>query len=143
MNLKILFEKYEEIIKYLIVGVMTTVVSLAIYYGCVFTFLDPQIAWQLQAANILSWIGAVTFAYVMSRKFVFKSMREDWLNEASAFYSSRLATLVMDMAIMFVMVTFFGGNDKIAELVVQVVVTIANYILSKAFVFTENDRKRD
>lgn len=143
MNFKIFIEKYEELIMYLIVGVMTTIVSLAIYYGCVFTFLDPQTAWQLQAANILSWIGAVTFAYVMSRKFVFKSTRKDWLNEASAFYSSRLATLFMDMAIMFVMVTLCWVNDKIARLVVQVVVTVANYILSKVFVFTKNDRRFD
>ena len=36
-----LYRKYEEIINYLIVGVLTTVVSLAIYYGSVLTFLNP------------------------------------------------------------------------------------------------------
>jgi len=41
----------------------------------------------------------------------------------------------MDMAIMFVMVTLCGLNDKLAKLVVQVIVTVANYIFSKLFVF--------
>ena len=68
-----LYKKYRELVNYLIVGVLTTVVSLGIYYGCVWTFLDPGDAFQLQAANILSWIGAVAFAYVTNRRYVFES----------------------------------------------------------------------
>ena len=128
-------KKYNEIIRYLIVGALTTVVSLGVYYICVLTVLDPPSALQLQVANILSWIAAVTFAYIMSRIFVFQSKRKDWLQEAAAFYSSRMLTLFMDMAIMLVMVTLCGVNDKLAKLVVQVVVTVANYIFSKLFVF--------
>lgn len=128
-------KNYGEIIRYLIVGVLTTVVSLGVYYVCVLTFLNPQSALQLQAANVLSWIAAVTFAYITSRIYVFQSKRKDWLQEAAAFYSSRLLTLFMDMAIMFVVVTLCGMNDKLGKLVVQVVVTIANYIFSKLFVF--------
>ena len=37
-----LYKKYKEIINYLIFGVLTTVVSLATYYICVFTFLNPE-----------------------------------------------------------------------------------------------------
>ena len=128
-------EKYGEIVRYLIVGVLTTIVSLGAYYGCVFTFLNPKSALQLQLANVLSWIVAVTFAYVMSRIYVFQSTRKNVLQEIVSFYSSRLLTLFMDMAIMFVMVTLLGINDKIAKLVVQMVVTVANYVFSKIFVF--------
>lgn len=124
-----------EIIRYLFVGVLTTIVSLGVYYTSVLTFLDPQIAWQLQLANIISWVAAVTFAYIASRKFVFQSKRTDWFKEAAAFYSSRLATLFMDMSIMFLMVTMCHLSDKLSKLVVQVVVTVANYVLSKMFVF--------
>lgn len=128
-------EKYGEIVRYLIVGVLTTIVSLGAYYGCVFTFLNPKSALQLQLANVLSWIVAVTFAYVMSRIYVFQSKRKNVLQEIVSFYSSRLLTLFMDMAIMFVMVTLLRINDKIAKLIVQVVVTVANYVFSKIFVF--------
>ena len=114
---------------------LTSIVSLGAYYGCVFTFLNPKSALQLQLANVLSWIVAVTFAYVMSRIYVFQSKRKNVLQEIVSFYSSRLLTLFMDMAIMFVMVTLLGINDKIAKLVVQVVVTVANYVFSKIFVF--------
>ena len=57
------------------------------------------------------------------------------LKEAAAFVGARVATLLMDMLCMFVMVTCMGLSDKIAKLVVQVIVTVANYIFSKIFVF--------
>lgn len=130
-----LYKKYKEIVNYLIVGGLTTVVSLAVYYGCVLTFLDPRDGVQLQAANIISWIAAVTFAYFTNRKFVFESKNTNKLREAAAFYGSRVLTLLMDMACMFVMVTLCGVNDKLAKLVVQVIVTVGNYVLSKFLVF--------
>ena len=71
----------------------------------------------------------------MSRFFVFQSKRKNWIRESLSFYSSRVLTLFMDMSIMFVMVTLCGLNDKLAKLVVQVVVTVVNYIFSKLFVF--------
>lgn len=134
-QIKELYNKYKELINYLIVGVLTTVVSLGTYYGCVLTFLDPQSAVQLQVANILSWIAAVTFAYFTNRKYVFESTNRNMLQEAAKFYASRLSTLGMDMAIMFIGVTWLGFNDKVMKLVVQVVVTITNYVISKFLVF--------
>ena len=133
--MKDLYIKYREIISYLIVGGLTTVVSLVTYYACVLTVLDPNHPVQLQCANIISWIAAVAFAYVTNRRFVFQSKNKHMLREAGAFVASRVSTLVMDMALMFVMVTLGGLNDKIAKLAVQVVVTVANYVLSKFFVF--------
>lgn len=130
-----LYEKYREIIAYLIVGICTTIVSLAVYYFCVLTFLNPEDAIQLQLANIISWVCAVLFAYFTNRKFVFKSQSDEVGKEFSSFVGSRVATLLMDMGIMFLAVTVLGFNDKIAKLVVQVVVTVGNYVLSKFWVF--------
>ena len=126
---------------YLVVGVLTTVVSLGVYYTCVLTFLNPQNAIQLQAANVISWVAAVTFAYFTNRIFVFRSKDPRMLREAAKFYSARLGTLLMEMAVMFLMVTAAGLNDKIAKLVVQVLVTVANYVFSKLFVFRSNKKE--
>lgn len=131
--------KYREIINYIIVGVLTTVVSLGVYYGCVLLFLNPKDPFQLQIANILSWIAAVTFAYFTNRRFVFQSKNDEILLEAIKFYASRVSTLLMDMGIMFVTVTLVNMNDKIAKLLVQVIVTILNYVFSKLFVFNKKE----
>jgi putative flippase GtrA len=130
-----LYLKYKEIVNYLIVGVLTTVVSLGIYYICTVTFLNPKNAFQLQVANIISWICAVIFAYFTNRKYVFESKNPNILKEASSFFVARIGTLLMDMGIMFVCVTLIGMNDKISKIISQVVVIISNYIFSKLFVF--------
>ncbi len=130
-----LYIRYKEIIRYLMVGVLTTVVSLGVYYGLVLTILDPTNPILLQLANILSWIAAVTFAYFASRKFVFESHSTQIREEAVRFYMARVGTLLLDMLIMFVSVTLLYMNDKIAKLLVQVVVTVLNYVFSKFLVF--------
>ena len=43
-----LYKKYEEIVNYLIVGVLTTVVSLVVKWGLLFTILNAKNAFQLQ-----------------------------------------------------------------------------------------------
>ena len=134
-KIKELYFKYKEIINYLIVGGLTTVVSLVVYYGSVLTFLNPENPIQLQIANTISWIAAVTFAYFTNRKYVFESKEKNKIKEASKFVTSRILTLLMDMFIMWLGVTILHGSDKIMKLVSQVVITIANYVFSKFLVF--------
>ena len=133
--IKELFYKYEEIISYLIVGGLTTMVSLITYYLLVYTILDPNIGIELQIANIVSWIFSVTFAYFTNRKYVFKSKNKISFKEGISFYISRIGTLFLDMLMMYVFVTVLGFNDKIIKFVVQIIVIILNYILSKFIVF--------
>ncbi len=130
-----LYKKYEELINYLIVGFLTTVISLISYYICVFTFLNPNNAIELQVANVISWIIGVSFAYITNRIFVFKSKDKNILKEIISFVSARVVTLLTDMFIMYLMVTIIGLNDKISKLVAQLVVIILNYLISKLLVF--------
>lgn len=130
-----LYKKYKEIINYMIVGTLTTIVALATYYICVFTFLNPENAIQLQIANVLSWIAGVVFAYFTNRKYVFNSKNPNKLKEAAMFTLSRLVTLILDMIIMGVGVSILKFSDKIVKLISQVVVVIGNYVFSKLFVF--------
>lgn len=142
-KIKELYLKYKEIINYLIFGVLTTVVSLVTYYICVYTILDPNNAVQLQIANVISWIISVAFAYITNRKFVFESKEKNKIKEASKFVTSRIVTLIMDMAIMYVGVTALKFNDKIMKLISQVVVIVMNYILSKILVFKKEKNNKN
>ena len=134
-KIKELYKQYKEIVNYLIFGVLTTIISLIIYYVAVFTFLNPENAVQLQIANILSWIAGVTFAYVTNRKYVFESKDNDKIKEAGKFVLARITTLVMDMLIMWFGVIILSSNDKIVKLISQIVIIISNYVFSKIFVF--------
>ena len=138
-KIKELYLRYKELVNYFIVGVLTTLVNFVVYYGCVFTFLNPDNGFQLQAAIVLAWIAAVLFAYYANRKYVFESKNSDIIKEAAAFFAERLGTLLMEQGMMFVFVTALGFNDKIMKLIVQVLVMVANYVFSKFFVFNKKE----
>ena len=135
-----IYHKNEEIWNYLIVGTLTTLVSLCSYYIFVYTFLNPNIPLELQIANILSWIIAVLFAYITNRVFVFKSKEKNISKELTSFIGSRVSTLLIEMLTMFIFVSLLHINDKIIKIIAQILVIIGNYIISKLFVF-KKDKK--
>ncbi len=134
-RIRVLYKKYEELFNYLVVGGLTTVVSMALFYGCVWTVLDGTDAVQLQIANVISWSGAVLFAYVTNRRFVFHSRETNILREMSSFVLSRLLTLLLDMGVMFLLVTVMKADYNLSKLVSMVLVTVGNYVISKLLVF--------
>lgn len=136
-----IYKKHKEIINYIIVGGLTTVVSMAIFYGSTGTFLDGNNAVQLQIANVLSWIGSVIFAYFANRIFVFESKEKNILREFFAFVSSRVLTLLLDMGAMFVLSTLLQINYNISKIIAMVLVTVGNYVISKIFVFKKKEKK--
>lgn len=130
-----LIKKYEEFIRYIVIGVLTTIVSLVTYYLLVYTVFNPKIPLELQVTNIISWIISVTFAYFTNRSFVFKRDNKSNFKEAVEFYLSRISTLFLEMLLMYLLVTVLHFNDKIIKLVAQIIVILVNYFLSKFIVF--------
>ncbi len=133
--MKEIIKRNREIISYLIIGVLTTIVSLVSYCLLTITILSPNNPIELTIANIISWILSVLFAYITNRKYVFQSKDKNILKEASKFTLSRVTTLIIDILLMFIFVSLLHFNDKIIKLLVQVIIIILNYIFSKLLVF--------
>jgi len=132
-----LYKKYKEIINYLITGILTTLISISSYF-ILSIILDIDNNIYFIAANIISWICAIIFAYVTNKKFVFTSITEntkDTLKEFSLFAISRIATLLIELIFMFISVKILLINDKFAKVIAQIIIIILNYIISKIFVF--------
>jgi len=128
-----LYKKYEEIILYLIFGVLTTVVSLLSYF--IFSKLFNI---NYLISNIISWILSVLFAFITNKLYVFKSndkTNNKILKEIISFFSSRIFTFLIDMLMMYILVGLLKFNDMIIKIIVQFIVIVLNYILSKLFVF--------
>ncbi len=135
-KLKQLFKKYEEIIAYLIVGGLTTLVSWAAKFLTNFIFFKNTAyptSGQNLVLSIVNWTAGVIFAYFTNRKFVFKS-KEPMLKEAPKFVLSRVSTLILDVVVMQVLGAL-GMNVYAATIISAILVIIANYVFSKLFVF--------
>lgn len=139
-----LYKKYEEIINYLIIGGLTTVIGVGSKLLLLFTVLDQTNGVQLQIAEIISWVLAVLFAYFTNRAFVFKSKikGKKQTKEAFDFVKGRIFTQLIQMFIMWFFVTLLKLNSDfwvvVFTLICQVMQIVLNYIISKFLVFKKS-----
>ena len=131
VKIKELLKKYRELITYVIVGGMTTVVNFVVYR------VDMIFNMNMTLNLIISWVAAVLFAYFANKIIVFKSKENDVLTELLKFVSSRIASLIIEIVLMWVCVELFNWGEWIAKFPVAIFVVIINYIFSKLWVFTK------
>ena len=143
--IKQLREKYKHIIAYLIWGVVTTVINLA-----VFQVLSSGIHWNYQLANVIAWFVSVLVAYFTNKVWVFGSHYttvSDFLVEMLRFFFYRALTLVIDIVITFIGISVLGFKDPMGQFIVKVIdnviVIIANYVFSKWLIFKDNKQIED
>ena len=132
-KIKELYFKYKEVINYLFFGGCTFLVSIISFY-----LFNKVCGFNEHIANVISWILAVSFAYITNKKYVFESKtseKKDLLREISSFVSARLLTLVMEEIILVVGVNLLHIDSMIVKIIAQVVVIVSNYFLSKLFIF--------
>lgn len=132
-KIRILLEKYRELISYLFFGVLTTAVNFIVYLP-VYNILGLSAS----VSNMIAWVVAVVFAYFVNKIYVFRSL--DWsrktvIPELTKFVAARVLSGVLETGILLVTVDILGWNGNIWKFVTQVLVVISNYVFSKLIVF--------
>ena len=133
-----------EVFKYLFFGVLTTLVYMVTRVA--FFSLTQSATFSAVVANIV----AIIFAFVTNDYFVFNQVRTGWFRRLVKFFMARLATLVLDLALAYLLVTKYPQiigqfvNDNIAmvnmveTIFSQVLIIVLTYVLSKLLVFRDN-----
>jgi putative flippase GtrA len=122
-----------EMILYIVFGVATTVINILVC-GLCYDILH----WNILAANTVAWILAVIFAFITNKLYVFQSKSFEkslFLRELVTFMGARLLSLGVDSLGMWLLVEQLGGNVWIAKVLMNVIVIIMNYVLSKLIIF--------
>ena len=137
-KIKALCIKYREILVYIIVGGMTTVVS----WGCKFLWgaiFYPGVTIPTVAQNtvlvIVENVAGILFAYYPNRRWVFQSREEKILPEFLGFVTSRLGTWGLSLLLNLLFVNVFHIDYRITTIIVAVFVIVGNYLISKLLVF--------
>lgn len=132
---KILTKDWRSILMYLIMGGWTTVVNIVVYWICEEMFhLDYRIS------TTVAWVFAVVFAYIVNKRFVFKSVTNTWRDrfaEMGSFFGFRVLSFFMDLGTMMVLVGLLSINGTVSKILANVIVLVANYIFSKKFIFKD------
>ena len=142
MMLSDLFRKYKSFIAYAFFGVCTTLVNLLCYRLFYFALGLPNVP-----ATGIAWLFAVLFAFVTNKLWVFES--KSWsvsvmLPEVAKFFVCRIATGILDVAMMWLSVDKMHWNAMAWKLISNIIVIVLNYVASKLVIFvkkTEEESK--
>lgn len=134
-----------ELLRYVIAGGLTTLLSF-----CVFSLFCMAVSpehtvnsatdAQALTGNVVSWVVAVLFAFWINRRMVFRVRGGEAsliLKELGQFVFSRLISLaIFELGLMWFLLQM-GLSNFISKLIVQVLVIVFNYVVSKFWIFAK------
>ncbi len=126
-----------QAVRYVFFGGCTTMVNLVTYY-LLRQFLGIDITVSNTAAIFLS----ILFAYVVNKLFVFEHRTDSaaaLLKEAGSFIGMRLGTMLVEVLGVVLLSSIWGMNDMAAKLVIQFVILVLNYLISRFVVFRDDE----
>ncbi|WP_353989819.1 GtrA family protein [Pediococcus argentinicus] len=133
-----LFNKYKSVISYLFWGVITTLVNIISYI-----IFDRVFHVNYQVSTVIAWFLSVLTAYVTNKLWVFNSKTEttsELLSEMTKFFTMRVATLLIEMFIMWIGVSLLKWDSILVKIIDNVVVVVSNYFFSKILVFRSSGK---
>ncbi len=123
----------------MIVGGTTTLIDLALFF-----ILCEVLGLNATLSNITSITVSMLYAYVANKFLVFRThcetKRELW-EEFAKFVSSRIGTMGLEIGSVFVFSDLLGVDGMISKLGTQVIIFVANYLLSKFWAFRGKNQK--
>ena len=119
-----------QFVKFGIVGLSNTVLSLALYYAGLWIGL------QYILASVVGFILSVFNSYYWNHKYVFENNGFDF-KDLMKTYMSYISVFILNLITMIVFVEVLGITDKVAPILNLVYSIPLNFILNKYFVFAE------
>ncbi len=133
------YKKHKEGLLYLFFGGVTTLVSFAVFW-----LFEGPLGLDALVANLISWVVAVAVAYITNRIWVFAEHARGArgiLLEILSFYLSRVATFLIEEAILLVFVTWLALPAMPVKIAASILVVLLNYVFSKIFVFRKKKQE--
>ncbi|NLK26985.1 MAG: GtrA family protein [Clostridiales bacterium] len=122
-----------ETINYALAGVLTTIVNFTSYHLFCNILMIPNLL-----SNIIAWILAVTFAYIVNKTLVFLSKSNSKKEEAqkiTKFFGARLVSLGVEELGLYFFVDRLHFPNLYVKAGLAIIVIIINYIFSKQYIF--------
>ena len=123
-----------RILRYIFYGGLTTLVNWGVFF-----LLRKVFHAAFNPANAVSVVAAILFAYFVNSRFVFETRASSFsehLREFLKFISGRALTMIVEIGGGWLLVEVLGWNETLVKIVLlQVIVLVLNYIISRFIVF--------
>lgn len=129
MNLiKEITKKYNNFIKFTVVGFGNLFISLLTYYILIYFSINYQIA------NIGGFVTGSINGYIWNKIWVFKSSNRS-LSSIAKFYLTYLSTWFLSAILLYIWIEVIKISDTIAPVINIFITTPINYLMNKYWVF--------
>ena len=118
-----------QIFKFVIVGILSTLLNFAIYS------LIYQITLRLNFASILGYLSGVINSFYFSDKWVFNKSRNKNFNFALIIFIIIYVVGAFEMTLVINLINYSTNNPQFAWLCGAFVAASSNYLCSKYFLF--------
>lgn len=122
-----------QFLKFSVVGVSNTLISLLIYY--IFYWISPSLYF---AGNVAGFIVSVCNAYYWNNKYVFRAEKGSRIKTLLKTFASYSATFCLSSLLLVLMIEVLRVPGLIAPLINLVVTVPLNFVLNKLWAFQDN-----
>lgn len=119
-----------QFVKFGIVGLSNTLISLGIYY--VFIWINKD--WYM-LGNAVGFVVSVANAFFWNRRFVFKSTEKSVIKALLKSYVAYGGSFLLSMALLFAQVEWLGVSEVLAPVINLVVTIPMNFVVNKLWTF--------
>lgn len=126
-----------QFIKFGIVGVSNTAISLLVYY--LVLWINDQ--WYL-AGNVAGWVISVANAFYWNERYVFVQQKHDFKSVAKRIgktYLSYGGTFLLSTLLLYLEVDVFGWSAVISPVVNLFITIPLNFLLNKFWAFRSEE----
>ncbi|MEM3845541.1 MAG: GtrA family protein [Candidatus Parvarchaeota archaeon] len=118
--------------KYLLVGLMNTIVGYGIIFSLMYVGVSPEVS------NIIGYAIGITVSYVLNKIYTFKSKAHP-KKEFPKFVASLLAAYGLNFVTLVICVRILHINAYVSQIISGAVYTLSGFVFVRYFAFKGED----
>ena len=127
---------FKQFVKFGIIGISNTLLSLGIYYALVFLGLHYILS------HVVAFAFSVLNAYYWNNKYVFTAEETNKARLLFKVYASYGMTFLLSTGTLFLMVDVIGISDLVAPVINLFFTVPTNFLLMKFWAFKERSNRK-
>lgn len=127
-----------QFIKFGLVGVSNTLISLAIYY--VFLAVDERL---YLVGNVVGWIVSVANSFFWNKKYVFAGKNDDYKESLKKLIKTYLCyggTFLLSELLLFIQVDILNWSSVVCPVINLLITIPINFVLNKFWAFSDSGK---
>lgn len=126
-----------QFIKFSVIGLSNTVISLAVYYIFIFIHNSTPMAMAGQGAG---WAVSIFTGFLLNKKYTFTKSKEIWWKALVKMYIGYTLSLLISLVLIYVQIEQFNIPVSIAPIINLIITIPLNFFITKYWSFKDGGK---